>query len=103
MQNKGIFWALELGIGLLVLITLAHAFPIASISHAPELAFQLCLDLQEMWVQGEDVHSIISTYFSDKIITISDQPILSQENMVICEATRVRDGVIETQVIGIQP
>jgi hypothetical protein len=102
-NEKGIFWAFELGIGLLILSTLFIAQPTPIPSHAAELAGQLCLDLQEMWMQGEELEAIIQSYFPEKNITISSGAISSTgNNTAMCEATRVRNGTIEKQFIAIE-
>ncbi len=102
-NEKGIFWAFELGIGLLILSTLFIAQPTQTPSHAAELAGQLCLDLQEMWMQGEELEAVIQSYFPEKNITISPGAISSMENnAAMCEATRVRNGIVEKQFIAIE-
>ncbi len=104
MKNeKGIFWAFELGIGLLILSSALQAQPITSYSHAPEMAFQLCLDLQEMWMQGAETHALTATFYPEKNIIISSTPSASATNhTAACRATRVRNGSIEKQFIAIE-
>ncbi|QQR92628.1 MAG: hypothetical protein IPJ89_00070 [Candidatus Iainarchaeum archaeon] len=102
-NERGIFWALELGIGLLILSTAMHASSIQPASHAPELAFQLCLDLQELWMQGEDISFLAAPLFPEKEIAISHNEMFpSAENNVVCHATRIRNGLMERQFIAIE-
>jgi hypothetical protein len=102
-NEKGIFWAFELGIGLLALSMLLHAATVSTPSHAAESAFRLCLDLQEMWQQGENTRTIADAFYPEKNIIISAQEIaLSNPNITVCHATRVRSGITENQFIAIR-
>lgn len=104
MKNeKGIFWAFELGIGLLILSATMHPQSIPPYSHTAEMAFQLCLDLQEMWIQGTETHAIVAAFYPEKNISISSTLLTSMMNhTVACRATRVRNGNSETQFIAIE-
>ncbi len=108
MRNtRGWAWTLELGIGLLLLLTLWNTLAVSLTPHSPSALFAhtLCDDFAILYTQNEPIHEWIELYYEEIPIAFISNGTTSNEiipaKWIRCTAQKTILGITQTITIGI--
>lgn len=105
-MNKGIFWSIELIIGILMLSSIINTLPEKN-NQQTVIPLIHCHDIITVWSQGEKeieyYTQLLKQYYPAQTIQTSQEPIRGKkQNQTVCKGTRYQSGKKEILYVLIE-
>ena len=100
MHRNGFFWVMELGLGVLIILS-AFTSTMSIVDYTHRIAYQQCLDLAILWGNGVEIDTFVKNELPQLHLQFSEYPI-PEEKGVSCTGKRIRNGEWEVIYILIQ-